>query len=183
MRLDSVHVLHTCLCFVITLFSNVFSLRWKPNLNKLCVQAGEGQVEENGLLISNAFSLNPDTPSGRPTASFNPGRGSGPMGQLVQNGDTGTHNRAGDEFITGSIEVKCYISDLKWSMTSGLLHCYKVCSLEELHKMFMQCFMSVSRLHVCVLFSYISHFVCRNLHGASSDTVSLYLSLFPSWLC
>ncbi|XP_053295434.1 zinc finger MYM-type protein 2 isoform X2 [Pleuronectes platessa] len=66
--------------------------------------AGEGQVEENGLQISNAFSLNPDTPSGRPTASFNPGRGSGPMGQLVQNGDTGTHNRA-DSWISQSASV------------------------------------------------------------------------------
>ncbi|XP_056245630.1 zinc finger MYM-type protein 2 [Seriola aureovittata] len=66
--------------------------------------AGEGQAEENGLQISNAFSLNPDTPSGRPTASFNPGRGSGPMGQLVQNGDTGTHNRA-DSWISQSASV------------------------------------------------------------------------------
>ncbi|XP_040913037.1 zinc finger MYM-type protein 2 [Toxotes jaculatrix] len=66
--------------------------------------AGEGQAEENGLQISNAFSLNPDTPSARPTASFNPGRGSGPMGQLVQNGDTGTHNRA-DSWISQSASV------------------------------------------------------------------------------
>ncbi|TDH06584.1 hypothetical protein EPR50_G00114950, partial [Perca flavescens] len=66
--------------------------------------AGEGQAEENGLQISNAFSLNPDTPSGRPTASFNPGRGSAPMGQLVQNGDTGTHNRA-DSWISQSASV------------------------------------------------------------------------------
>ncbi len=63
------------------------------------VQAGEGQAEENGLQISSAFSLNPDTPSGLPTATFNPGRGLGPMGQLVQNGDTGTHNRAGSVFL------------------------------------------------------------------------------------
>ncbi|XP_028992737.1 zinc finger MYM-type protein 2 [Betta splendens] len=61
-------------------------------------------AEENGLQISNAFSLNPDTPSGRPTASFNPGRGSGPMGQLVQNGDTGTHTRA-DSWISQSASV------------------------------------------------------------------------------
>ncbi|XP_036965330.1 zinc finger MYM-type protein 2 [Acanthopagrus latus] len=66
--------------------------------------AGEGQAEENGLQISSAFSLNPDTPPGRPTASFNPGRGSGPMGQLVQNGDTGTHNRA-DSWISQSASV------------------------------------------------------------------------------
>uniref|UniRef100_A0A3Q3BMH4 Zinc finger, MYM-type 2 n=1 Tax=Haplochromis burtoni TaxID=8153 RepID=A0A3Q3BMH4_HAPBU len=66
--------------------------------------AGEGQVEENGLQIHNTFSLNPDTPSGRPTASFNPGRGSGPMGQLVQNGDMGTHNRA-DSWISQSASV------------------------------------------------------------------------------
>lgn len=65
---------------------------------------GESQVEENGLQISSAFSLNPDTPSGRPTASFNPGRGSGPMGQLVQNGDTGTHNRT-DSWISQSASV------------------------------------------------------------------------------
>ncbi|XP_029314566.1 zinc finger MYM-type protein 2 [Cottoperca gobio] len=66
--------------------------------------AGEGQAEENGLQISSAFSLNPDTPSGRPTASFNPGRGSGPLGQLVQNGDTGMHNRA-DSWISQSASV------------------------------------------------------------------------------
>ncbi|XP_026150725.1 zinc finger MYM-type protein 2 [Mastacembelus armatus] len=66
--------------------------------------AGEGQAEENGLQISSAFSLNPDTPSGRVTASFNPGRGSGPMGQLVQNGDTGAHNRA-DSWISQSASV------------------------------------------------------------------------------
>ncbi|KAF3843519.1 hypothetical protein F7725_002368, partial [Dissostichus mawsoni] len=56
--------------------------------------AGEGQLEENGLQISSSFSLTPETPSGRPTASFNPGRG-----QLVQNGDSGTHNRAGNASI------------------------------------------------------------------------------------
>ncbi|XP_047192979.1 zinc finger MYM-type protein 2 [Scophthalmus maximus] len=67
-------------------------------------EAGEGQAEENGLQISSTFSLNPDTPSGRPTASFNPGRGSGPLGQLVQNGDTGTHNRA-DSWISQSASV------------------------------------------------------------------------------
>ncbi|XP_070831912.1 zinc finger MYM-type protein 2 [Chaetodon trifascialis] len=66
--------------------------------------AGEGQAEENGLQISSAFSLNPDTPHGRPTASFNPGRGSGPLGQLVQNGDTGTHNRT-DSWISQSASV------------------------------------------------------------------------------
>lgn len=60
------------------------------------VQAGEGQAEVNGLQISNAFSLNPDSSPGCPTASFNPGRGSGPVG-LAQNGDMGAHNRAGDE--------------------------------------------------------------------------------------
>nr|XP_043870739.1 zinc finger MYM-type protein 2 [Solea senegalensis] len=65
---------------------------------------GEGQAEENGLQISSTFSLNPDTPSGRPPASFNPGRGLGPMGQLVQNGDTGTHNRA-DSWISQSASV------------------------------------------------------------------------------
>uniref|UniRef100_A0A8D3A4E1 Zinc finger MYM-type containing 2 n=1 Tax=Scophthalmus maximus TaxID=52904 RepID=A0A8D3A4E1_SCOMX len=64
---------------------------------------GEAAVE-NGLQISSTFSLNPDTPSGRPTASFNPGRGSGPLGQLVQNGDTGTHNRA-DSWISQSASV------------------------------------------------------------------------------
>ncbi|XP_068184558.1 zinc finger MYM-type protein 2 isoform X2 [Antennarius striatus] len=68
------------------------------------VDAAEGQVEENGLQISSAFSLNPDTPPGRPTASFNPGRGSGPVGQLAQNGETGTHNRA-DSWISQSASV------------------------------------------------------------------------------
>ncbi|KAK1902535.1 Zinc finger MYM-type protein 2 [Dissostichus eleginoides] len=61
--------------------------------------AGEGQLEENGLQISSSFSLTPETPSGRPTASFNPGRG-----QLVQNGDSGTHNRA-DTWISQSASV------------------------------------------------------------------------------
>ncbi|KAJ4932982.1 hypothetical protein JOQ06_029820, partial [Pogonophryne albipinna] len=61
--------------------------------------AGEGQLEENGLQISSSFSLTPETPSGRPTASFNPGRG-----QLVQNGDSGTHNRA-DLWISQSASV------------------------------------------------------------------------------
>lgn len=60
------------------------------------VQGGEGQAEVNGLQISSAFSLNPDCSPGCPTASFNPGRGSGPVGQLAQNGDMGSHNRAGD---------------------------------------------------------------------------------------
>lgn len=63
----------------------------------MLVQAGEGQAEVNGLQISNAFSLNPECSPGCPTASFNPGRGSGPMGPLAQNGDMGSHNRTGDE--------------------------------------------------------------------------------------
>nr|XP_040057953.1 zinc finger MYM-type protein 2 isoform X3 [Gasterosteus aculeatus aculeatus] len=65
---------------------------------------GEGHVEENGLQIASAFSLNPDAPSGRPPASFNPGRGSGPAGQLVQNGDAGAHNRT-DSWISQSASV------------------------------------------------------------------------------
>ncbi|KAM3862189.1 zinc finger MYM-type protein 2 [Diretmus argenteus] len=60
----------------------------------------EGQVE-NGLQISGAFSLSPDTSASRPTASFNPGRGSGSVGQPVQNGDTGTHSRT-DSWISQS---------------------------------------------------------------------------------
>lgn len=60
------------------------------------VQGGDGPAEVNGLQISNAFSLNPDCSPGCPTASFNPGRGSAPGGQLAQNGDMGSHNRAGD---------------------------------------------------------------------------------------
>ncbi|KAM7406900.1 hypothetical protein PAMA_002883 [Pampus argenteus] len=66
--------------------------------------AGESQAEENGLQISSTFSLNPDTASVRPTASFNPGRGSGSIDQLVQNGDTGTHNRT-DSWISQSASV------------------------------------------------------------------------------
>ncbi|XP_053184606.1 zinc finger MYM-type protein 2 [Scomber japonicus] len=67
--------------------------------------ADECQAEENGLQISSAFSLNPDTASsGRPTASFNPGRGSGSIDQLVQNGDTGSHNRT-DSWISQSASV------------------------------------------------------------------------------
>ncbi|XP_017285668.1 zinc finger MYM-type protein 2 [Kryptolebias marmoratus] len=68
------------------------------------ISAGEDQAEENGLQISSAFSLNPDTPSARPTTSFNPGRGSGSISQLVQNGDTGTHNRT-DSWISQSASV------------------------------------------------------------------------------
>ncbi|XP_078142141.1 zinc finger MYM-type protein 2 [Centroberyx gerrardi] len=63
--------------------------------------AGEGPAEENGLQISGAFSLSHDTSAGRPTASFNPGRGSGSTGQPVQNGDTGTHSRT-DSWISQS---------------------------------------------------------------------------------
>ncbi|KAM9802845.1 zinc finger MYM-type protein 2 isoform X1 [Syngnathus typhle] len=51
----------------------------------------DGPAEENGLQISNAFSLTPDSTSKRPSASFNPGRGS-----AVQNGDAGTHSRTDD---------------------------------------------------------------------------------------
>lgn len=58
----------------------------------------------NGLQISNAFSLNPDCSPGCPTASFNPGRGSGPVGQLAQNGDMGSHNRAGEELCCKKID-------------------------------------------------------------------------------
>ncbi|KAM4731530.1 zinc finger MYM-type protein 2 [Anableps anableps] len=68
------------------------------------VEAGENETEENGLQISSAFSLNPETPSARPTASFNPGRGSGSASQLVQNGDTGTHKGA-DSWISQSASV------------------------------------------------------------------------------
>ncbi|XP_041857452.1 zinc finger MYM-type protein 2 [Melanotaenia boesemani] len=68
------------------------------------IAAGEGQAEENGLQISSAFSLNPDTPSARPTTSFNPGRGSDSITQLVQNGDTVTHSRA-DSWISQSASV------------------------------------------------------------------------------
>ncbi|XP_061782084.1 zinc finger MYM-type protein 2 isoform X2 [Nerophis lumbriciformis] len=62
-------------------------------------EAGEGQVEENGLQICNAFSLNTDDVSGKPSASFNPGRGS-----TVQNGDAGTHSRT-DSWISQSASV------------------------------------------------------------------------------
>ncbi|KAM4561806.1 zinc finger MYM-type protein 2 [Fundulus diaphanus] len=68
------------------------------------VEAGENETEENGLQISSAFSLNPETPSARPTASFNPGRGSGSASQLVQNGETGTHKGA-DSWISQSASV------------------------------------------------------------------------------
>lgn len=78
------------------------------------VQGGEGQAEVNGLQISNAFSLNPDCSPGCPTASFNPGRGSGPVGQLAQNGDMGSHNRAGDELCCKKID---------WSRTDAKTTC------------------------------------------------------------
>ncbi|KAM8854807.1 zinc finger MYM-type protein 2 isoform 1-T3 [Spinachia spinachia] len=64
----------------------------------------EGHVEENGLQIASSFSLNPDGPLGRPPASFNPGRGSGPAGQAVQNGEAGEHNRT-DSWISQSASV------------------------------------------------------------------------------
>nr|XP_057938977.1 zinc finger MYM-type protein 2 [Doryrhamphus excisus] len=61
--------------------------------------AGEGRAEENGLQICSAFSLSTDNVSGKPSASFNPGRGS-----AVQNGDAGTHNRT-DSWISQSASV------------------------------------------------------------------------------
>ncbi|KAF7645617.1 hypothetical protein LDENG_00201200, partial [Lucifuga dentata] len=63
--------------------------------------ADEGPAEENGLQISSTFSLISDTSSTRQTASFNPGRGSGSVGQVVQNGDAGTHSRT-DSWISQS---------------------------------------------------------------------------------
>ncbi|XP_037543040.1 zinc finger MYM-type protein 2, partial [Nematolebias whitei] len=68
------------------------------------LSAGEDHPEENGLQISSAFSLNLDTPSARPTTSFNPGRGSDSISHLVQNGDMGTHNRT-DSWISQSASV------------------------------------------------------------------------------
>ncbi|XP_013879319.1 zinc finger MYM-type protein 2 isoform X2 [Austrofundulus limnaeus] len=68
------------------------------------LSADEDHPEENGLQISSAFSLIPDAPSARPTTSFNPGRGSDSSSQLVQNGDTGTHNRT-DSWISQSASV------------------------------------------------------------------------------
>ncbi|KAL0963574.1 hypothetical protein UPYG_G00308140 [Umbra pygmaea] len=62
---------------------------------------------ENGLQISNTFSLNPDAQnsisSTRPTTTFNPGRVSNPSAtsQPVQNGDTGVHQRP-DSWISQS---------------------------------------------------------------------------------
>ncbi|XP_054644003.1 zinc finger MYM-type protein 2 isoform X2 [Dunckerocampus dactyliophorus] len=61
--------------------------------------ACEGRAEENGLQICSAFSLNTDNVCGKPSASFNPGRGS-----TVQNGDAGTHNRT-DSWISQSASV------------------------------------------------------------------------------
>uniref|UniRef100_A0A3Q3FJJ8 Cell surface glycoprotein 1-like n=1 Tax=Labrus bergylta TaxID=56723 RepID=A0A3Q3FJJ8_9LABR len=95
--LDLLQIQHTAQHVTPSSFLTYFQLG-EANSSLLFYQEGESHAEENGLQISSAFSLNPDTPPGRLTASFNPGRGSGPMGQLVQNGDTGTHNRAGDEF-------------------------------------------------------------------------------------
>lgn len=67
--------------------------------------AGEDHTEENGLQITNAFSLNSETPSGRTSTPFNPGRGLGPTDQLVQNGDTGAHNNRTDSWISQSASV------------------------------------------------------------------------------
>ncbi|RVE58223.1 hypothetical protein OJAV_G00206990 [Oryzias javanicus] len=83
------------------MITSVTSLQGGPSA---IIAAGEGQAEENGLQISSTFSLNPDTPSSRPTASFNPGRGSGSISQLVQNGDSETHNRT-DLWISQSASV------------------------------------------------------------------------------
>ncbi|TNN60914.1 Zinc finger MYM-type protein 2 [Liparis tanakae] len=59
----------------------------------------EGVPVLDGLRIGSTFSLSADAPPGRPT--FNPGRGSGPPGPLVHNGDSGTHNRP-DSWISQS---------------------------------------------------------------------------------
>ncbi|XP_028291580.1 zinc finger MYM-type protein 2 isoform X2 [Gouania willdenowi] len=68
-------------------------------------EAVEVLAEENGVLIGSAFSLTSDTSSGCPTASFNPGRGSDSLDQqVVQNGDTGTHDGA-DTWISQSASV------------------------------------------------------------------------------
>ncbi|XP_077392651.1 zinc finger MYM-type protein 2 isoform X2 [Festucalex cinctus] len=61
--------------------------------------SGDGVSEENSLQIGSAYSLTPDDTSRRPSASFNPGRGS-----AVQNGDAGTHNRT-DSWISQSASV------------------------------------------------------------------------------
>ncbi|KAM8858240.1 zinc finger MYM-type protein 2 isoform 1-T2 [Synchiropus picturatus] len=71
------------------------------NKQKNCLQDGESLREENDLQISNTFTLNTDSLAGQPQASFNPGRGSGSAGELVQNGDTDTHNKA-DSWISQS---------------------------------------------------------------------------------
>lgn len=103
-KLDFLNFIQIATCFLFS-FRVVLSSLQQSKLTQAIppypspVQADEGQAEENGLQISSAFSLNPDTPPGRPMASFNPGRGAGPVGQLAQNGDTGTHNRAGKDVI------------------------------------------------------------------------------------
>ncbi|XP_038158569.1 zinc finger MYM-type protein 2 isoform X2 [Cyprinodon tularosa] len=68
------------------------------------IEGVENDTEENGLQISSAFSLNPETPSARSTTSFNPGRGSGSASQLIQNGEAGTHKGA-DSWISQSASV------------------------------------------------------------------------------
>ncbi|XP_062861668.1 zinc finger MYM-type protein 2 isoform X2 [Trichomycterus rosablanca] len=66
---------------------------------------GEEGVAENGLQISNTFSLNPEAQqsqesASRPSSTFNPGRVNSST-QPVQNGETGTHQRS-DSWISQS---------------------------------------------------------------------------------
>lgn len=61
---------------------------------------GELEAAENGLQISNTFSLNPEAQqsqgsASKPSPTFNPGRVNSAT-QPVQNGETGTHQRSGN---------------------------------------------------------------------------------------
>lgn len=62
--------------------------------------SGEMEAAENGLQISNTFSLNPGAQqsqgaASKPSPTFNPGRVNSAT-QPVQNGETGTHQRSGN---------------------------------------------------------------------------------------
>lgn len=83
-------------------------------------EAGSGMEEvetaENGLLISSAFSLNPEAQqsqgsTGRPSPTFNPGRVSS-AAQPVQNGETGTHQRSGNAYAYFILCCLCFMHAL-----------------------------------------------------------------------
>ncbi|XP_051566541.1 zinc finger MYM-type protein 2-like isoform X2 [Myxocyprinus asiaticus] len=85
------------------MITNVTSLKGDGGVPASGLENSEGA--ENGLLISSAFSLNPEAQqnqgaASRPSPTFNPGRVNA-ASQPVQNGETGTHQRS-DSWISQS---------------------------------------------------------------------------------